>query len=186
MITHYIYDEHRLYIRDASFPVGITPDNSTTTPPLPAKGGFGQVFSADGWSYVDLSTISLVPLADVQQEASTAVDSHAADTRLRFITDTKMQVDVYNMKAAEAEAYIAAGYPASGSKYPLLAAEASATGQTKRQLADSIVATRSAWMSILGQIEGIRIAAKAGITSAVDANAITGIKQQAFLDLDAL
>jgi len=97
-----------------------------------------------------------------------SIDQAAEDARLRYITPGAGQAAVYLAKAAEADSYKAAGYPSASTAYPLLTAEATATGQTKAAIADAVIAKRDAWMLVAGSIEGERIAGKAAVSAAVD------------------
>jgi len=115
-------------------------------------------------------------LADAKTFAKAEVDAAASEVRARYVTQGLLQQQVYDIKSVEAEAYIAAGYPAKTSAYPVISGEAAITGQTVKQLADLIVATKSAWLSIAGNIEGERIAGKAAIDSAVDIAAVESAK----------
>ena len=90
------------------------------------------------------------------------------------------------MKAAEATSYVAAGYPTATTDYPMIAAEAAATSQTPKQVADIIVATKASWMGLLGKIEGIRISAKDSVVAATNATEVETITTTAISDLDAL
>jgi len=96
------------------------------------------------------------PLADAKVRLCDEIDADAEAARLRYITAGAGQVATYLQKATEADAYKAAGYPASTTAYPLLAAEATALGQSAQQVAGVVIAQRDAWVGIAASIEGIR------------------------------
>lgn len=84
-----------------------------------------------------------------------AIDNAAGAARLRYITDVPGQQGTYLVKAAQAEAYVAAG--GVGSVPPYVAAEASATGLDSLDAAQFILTTRDAWDDVVGpRIEELR------------------------------
>ena len=100
------------------------------------------------------------------------IDRLACEARARYITTGAGQEATYQIKADEAAGYIAAGRPADTSSWPLLSAEASATGITVNELADTVIATRQQWISLAAMIESRRMGGKALIASLNDVDEI--------------
>lgn len=71
----------------------------------------------------------------------------------------------HRMKRAEAERAVEEG-GAIGLLYPVLAAEAAATGQTIHGVAQAVLERADAWRAALAKLEGARIATKARIRAA--------------------
>lgn len=117
-------------------------------------------------------TIATAPyvktLDEARVEAAIEVDNIAGQTRLRFITVSPGQEATYLSKLADANAYIAAGYPADATAFVWINAEAIATNATPQIVADLIVYTASQWSQVGAQIEGARQAAKQAILLSVN------------------
>lgn len=124
------------------------------------------------------------PLAILQKQATDAIDSAAGAARARFITTVPGQDITYQIKADQADAYVAAGRPADTSAYPMLEAEATARGMSVSDLADEVRITRDAWIAKASQIEGARMAGKAAIEActAVDPASPTDAEAQTVAD----
>jgi hypothetical protein len=105
-------------------------------------------------------------LADVRARALRDIDVAAAAARGRYATTAAGQDGVYTLKADQAEAWITAGRPEDASPWVLLTVEAAARGMTVAALVEEITATRSAWIAILAQIEGARLAGKDAVRAA--------------------
>ena len=124
--------------------------------------------------------------------AKLKVDSAAEKARLRFITNGSGQAMVYQEKADEAADFIANSYPApTGSPptyvgYPFIQAEINATGKTKEQAADDIIAQRTAWVATGAQIEEERLGGKSAIDSASDETGVNSARDSAITNLDAI
>jgi len=127
-----------------------------------------------------------IALKNAVDEAKIAIDAAASVARARHVTQGILQQQIYDMKAAEAQSYIAANYPKVTTGYPLLTEEALAIGKTVAALADSIVATKNAWLVMAGKIEGARINGKQGVSNAADVNAVETAKSDALLALSQL
>jgi len=118
-----------------------------------------------------------VPVPNVAIErisAHAAIDAQAGTTRRKYITDATGQDATYLQKAAEAKAYVAAGYPsASIASYPMVRAMArSKYGPTPsaaqcQLAADYIIATEAAWVQKGADIEEARLAGKDAVTAAL-------------------
>lgn len=94
------------------------------------------------------------------------IDTAAGDARLRHSSQGAMQQQLYDIKAAESVAYIAAGYPKVSASYPLITAQAAGAGATVKSVADKIIASRKAWLVVIGKIEALRLQAKSTIKTA--------------------
>ena len=86
---------------------------------------------------------------------------------------------VYEEKRREAEAALAAfaaagGQPVDPAAFPLLAVELGVTASDLQTVAETVVATASAWMHVAA-IEGARLRAKRDIASATTAEAIDAV-----------
>lgn len=126
------------------------------------------------------------PLDDVRAAAKARIDAAAGRARARYITVAPGQEATYQAKAAEADAYVAAGRPADTSAYPILSAEARARGITVSQLADIVRATRDQWVRLAAAVEGLRIAGKLAVDAAADNAAVEAAAAQAEAQLDAV
>ena len=98
--------------------------------------------------------------------AADQIDAAAGRARARYLTTVPGQEATYTAKYAQAQAYIAAGYPADAAPYPWIAQESLRTGLTHTQAADRIKATGDIWANLVGPaIEGLRIGGKDGLPS---------------------
>ncbi|MCB0055520.1 MAG: hypothetical protein KDE45_00780, partial [Caldilineaceae bacterium] len=108
--------------------------------------------------------LNLSKFADVaacRAWAADQIDAAAGRARARYLTTVPGQEATYTAKYAQAQAYIAAGYPASTTPYPWIAQEALRTGLTIKQTADRIKITGDVWANVVGPaIEGLRIGGK--------------------------
>ena len=93
--------------------------------------------------------------------AAEQIDAAAGRARARYLTTVPGQEATYTAKYAQAQAYIAAGYPADTTAYPWIAQEAMRSVLTTSQAADRIKMTGDLWANIVGPaIEGLRIGGK--------------------------
>lgn len=98
--------------------------------------------------------------------AAEQIDAAAGRARARYLTTVPGQEATYTAKYAQAQAYIAAGYPADTAPYAWIAQESLRTGLTHTQAADRIKATGDIWANLVGPaIEGLRIGGKDGLPS---------------------
>ena len=114
------------------------------------------------------------------------IDRAASDARARHITTGAGQEATYQLKADEAAAFIAAGRPADTSAYPLLTAEATATGSTVSNLADAVQVMRQQWVQLAAYIEGVRMGNKAAAVAATDMAGIAAAVASAEAQLGAV
>ena len=124
-------------------------------------------------------------LDEVRAIATTKIDAKAESVRLRYITGGAGQAGTYIEKAAQAESFRTAGYPAAAVP-PMVQAEADATGQAPQQACDVILATRDAWLVKGADIERERRRGKVGIDAAADEAGVAVARDAAIAALDAL
>ena len=113
----------------------------------------------------------VVDLVAVRAEAVSKVDRGAEAYRLNFITAGDGQAMAYQQKLAEARAKVA-NPSIADAEIPHIIAEAEATGMSKADKSQEIVATFAAWQNISAGIEGKRMAAKKAIAEAETVAAI--------------
>lgn len=136
-----------------------------------------------GWRY-DVTTGTFAPpLAFPLGERATklaavrAVNEAAGVCRAQYLTVVPGQAETYLLKADEVSAYdtvMAAGGDITPSDYPILSAEAAATGSTLADTAQAVRTTRLQWIQLAATVEGIRRGAITAIeraTTEADVNA---------------
>ena len=108
-------------------------------------------------------------LARAVATAQAQVDKAAGETRARYITVVPGQEATYILKEQQAREYVAALHsdapPANASAWPLVMAEATATGADPSTAALAVIAQADAWMPLNAHIEQVRIGAKRAIES---------------------
>ncbi len=110
---------------------------------------------------MQLNIAKFADVAACRAWAADEIDNAAGRARSRYLTTVPGQEATYTAKYAQAQAYIAAGYPADTAGYSWVAQESLRTGLTPTQAADRIKATGDAWANIIGPaIEGLRIGGK--------------------------
>jgi len=122
-------------------------------------------------------------------DAKTEIDLAAGNASSRYITVGQGQEWRYLLKAKQADDYKAAGYPSDTTGYPMVQAEADATGQTPTAAADNIIATRDQRLSVAAQIEKARISGKAAIdalSSSATLSKINGTRDTYVSQLNAI
>lgn len=123
------------------------------------------------------------PLGAAIADAEVQIDAAASAARARFVSSGTGQDGAYVVKAQQAQAWAAAGYPADAVP-PYVAAEAAAVGETARARADLIIATAAQWSDVIGpQIEAARIGGKAAVRAAAD---VAGVEAARAAALSAL
>lgn len=105
-------------------------------------------------------------LADLKQQSYADIDAAAGAARARYITVAPGQSETYQENAADAAAYANAGYPADSTPYPWVHAEATALGVPAAQVAQTITATKAAWITLGTGIEALRMKGKALVNQA--------------------
>lgn len=131
-------------------------------------------------------------LAEAQAGALTAIDAAAGAARARYITTADGQAATYLLKAADADRYKAAGYPAAQiAGYPWVLAKARAmvtapAAADYQAAADLIIATRDAWVSKGAAIEEARERGKAAVSAAVDVAGVAAARSAAIAELTLL
>lgn len=125
-------------------------------------------------------------LAKVKIVAQAHIDIKAGEIRSKYITTIPGQAEVYQEKYDQAVDYITNNYPVDTSPYPMIQAEANATGYTPTQSADAIVAQRSTWLGNMSSIEEERRRGKVNIEAAVDETGVNAARDAALASLEAL
>ena len=105
-------------------------------------------------------------LGAVRLQLREAIDHAAGQARARHITTSPGQESTYIAKGQEAERFIADGSPADTTPFVMLTAEAGALGISVADLADQVIATRTAWLQLAGAVEGARLGGKAAVEAA--------------------
>lgn len=110
----------------------------------------------------------LSALDQAKADAKAEIDFAAGQARARYITVTPGQSAVYIRKAADAKAYIDAGYPVDNSPYPYVTAEKNAKGVSASDAANSLNSIANSWDSLAAAMEEVRIQYKDLIDAATD------------------
>ena len=105
-------------------------------------------------------------LSVARTQAKTAIDAAAGEARQRHITIAPGQAETYMAKAAQAEAYLAAGSPPDMTGWAWIQADADAFGISVTTAATSILANRDAWTQLGAHIEEVRLKAKREVDAA--------------------
>jgi len=115
-------------------------------------------------------------VAAAKKAAKASVDAAAGAASTKYITVGDGQEGRYQLKAQQADAYKAAGYPADTSPYPMVQAEADATGASPQAACDNIISIRDQWVTVAAKIEKERIAGKLAIDTLPAAATLSDIK----------
>lgn len=143
---------------------------------------------------VNITTFDLEPISTYDSDqliiaktkAKIVIDEAAGVARTRFITEVPGQALTYQEKAEEAADFVAAGYPTDLSNYPFIQGEMDATGKTKEQTADDILAQKSAWIGFGAEIEKYRIGGKKQVDEAADIETVDTIVATIIALVDAV
>lgn len=92
------------------------------------------------------------------------VDNLVGAVRGKYITSVPGQAETYTAKALDAQAFMAD----PSAPCPWIEAEAAATGMTKAEAAQTILAMHAEWTRVGSALERIRIGTKAEIRTAAD------------------
>lgn len=131
-------------------------------------------------------------LADVQAASASSIDTAAGAARARYITTANGQDATYLLKAADADRYKAAGYPAAQiTSYPWVRAKARAmiaapAAADYLDAADLIIATRDTWIAKGADIEEARENGKRAVSTAAAPAAAIAAKDAAVAVLGML
>lgn len=131
-------------------------------------------------------------MVDVQAAAAAAIDIAAGAARARYITTANGQDATYLLKAADADRYKAAGYPAAQiATYPWVRAKARSTvpdptAADYQAAADLIISTRDAWVDKGANIEQARESGKRAVASAATLADAVAAKDAAVAVLDTI
>lgn len=121
------------------------------------------------------------PLPEVKDDAQYDLDEQAEFARRRITTRGEVMSAVYIEKTQQAIEFAAAGYPTAPNvlkNYPFIKEESEALGRTPKQVADSIIAARAAWIQEMAKLEGIRLKGKDDIRNAVSENNVNTVKDR--------
>lgn len=121
-----------------------------------------------------------------RKDVNRRIDIAAGEARARHITIAPGQSETYTAKAAQAEAYLAAGAPGDLSAWHWIRADAQAFGMSGETAASSILANRDAWVQLGAHIEEIRLRAKAAVNAASSPMECARVLRAAKADLEAL
>lgn len=131
-------------------------------------------------------------LAEVQAAALTAIDAAAGAARARYITTANGQESTYLLKAADADRYKTAGYPAAQiTSYPWVSAKAKAmvaapAAADYQAAANLIISTRDAWVAKGAAIEESRERGKAAVSAAATVAGVATARAAAEAEMAAL
>jgi hypothetical protein len=125
-------------------------------------------------------------LDEARVNSKNYIDAAAGEARARYITIAPGQAETYTAKAAQAEAYLAAGAPGDLSAWHWIRADAQAFGMSGETAASSILANRDAWVQLGAHIEEIRLRAKAAVNAASSPMECARVLRAAKADLEAL
>jgi hypothetical protein len=117
--------------------------------------------------------------------AKRAVDQAAGNARARYVSPGQLVEEEYRLALQQTQAWRDAGSPAD--QVPAAIQDwADAAGITAEQAATSIEQTAAAWESVLLQIRQVRLAGKAAVDAAGDADDFAAIAQPFIDQLDAM
>jgi hypothetical protein len=126
--------------------------------------------AADPWDHRSL--------AAAQELRKAACNAAAAVSRAKFVTAINGQDMVYMTKLAEArdaQVVLDLGQTLDPADYPILAAEATATGQTLTAVVGLVLTTAAQWTQVAAQIEGARRGAIVAIEAATDVATVDAV-----------
>jgi len=177
----YVHAGDEITIYGVDYTIDAVADNYLLTLTAPYTG-----LGVDRIDYL-INCFPVVPsLAQLQAEAAARVDALAGATRLNYVTIAPGQEMTYTAKLADANAYIAAGYPTDASPYPWINTEATLTSSTPTAVADLIIYTAGLWGAIGATIEGRRLATKQTIAGATNSGQIDAAEQVFIMAMQSL
>jgi hypothetical protein len=131
---------------------------------------------------------SIGNLSELKKVCKNEIDAFAGDVRLRFITSSPGQAETYILKATEAKALKALGYPVFGaeeqSTYPLIHAEMIVTGNSLAETCETIIAMENLWKVIAAAVETFRLSGKRDVDAATTSGEIIIAKNIALSNLN--
>lgn len=142
----------------------------------PPKPFAEATFDFDTQTWVDARSAAEVEadLRWARTRATQAVNAHAAQLRLYFLTDIPGQDLLYAAKEAEARRWVADTEP-SEADYPLLLAETGITAPTSDQLAQVWLNLAAMWRVDAARLERTRQALLRDIEAATSADEIAAV-----------
>ena len=124
---------------------------------------------------------------EVQADAIQQIDATAERTRHRYITPGSGQALEYEQAFREAVDFQAAGYPeADLADYPMLQAEAQATGRTGTVVCDEVLTLHAQWVAVGAAIRRERRAGKEAVRAAATVAEVETTRDNAIAALEAL
>jgi hypothetical protein len=118
-------------------------------------------------------------VAGLRAAMRAAIDADAERCRLKYLTPGAAQAMVYQQKAAEADALLAADGEPDPGNYPILAASVGIEADTLTDIAHLVIGTRMAWTVIAAQIEAVRLGAKQALDRTDDPLELRRIRNEA-------
>jgi len=114
-------------------------------------------------------------LSELKDRIKRQIDAHAEAARGHFITQGTGQAMIYQRKAEEAKALIAAGGTPNPADYPFLSASVGIEADNLAAVAALVLATEAAWVQVGTAIEAIRLGAKQAVDAATDTSAALAV-----------
>ncbi|HEV7658842.1 MAG TPA: hypothetical protein VGO55_03250 [Allosphingosinicella sp.] len=115
------------------------------------------------FEFIDPATGAIeLDMAAIDAELLASIDAAAGAFRGRFLTTIIGQQSAYRRKETEARALVAGG----AGPWPMIEAEAAATGVEAAELAAVIIAGADTWADLEPKIEAARLGAKKAVTAA--------------------
>lgn len=152
------------------------------------KHSLAPIYDEDNKQFVFSAVARGITL--LKTEACTAIDQAASDASARYVSVGVGQDMRYLLKLEQATAYLAllseSGETPTESQYPMVQAEAVATGQTLEDAAQTIVDQNAVWMAVAAQIEAARIGGKQAVQKATDNEAVIEARDEAITTLEVL
>jgi hypothetical protein len=119
------------------------------------------------FEFIDPATgIIELDTAAIDADLHARIDNEAGAFRGRFLTTITGQQSAYRRKEAEARAMVAGG----DGPWPMIEAEAAATGVEAAELATAIIAGADTWADLEPKIEAARLGAKKAVSGAPTAS----------------
>lgn len=152
---------------DALTPLGYaavtTATKPTTTPDQ--KAVLSTTPDANHVLQWSVSALTAAEVTDAKTRLKHHIDDQAEQTRAKYLSPGAGQALTYQQKVVEATAYQAAATP-TATDYPILNAEAQATGVTLAALVKTVISTDQQWTALAAKIEAARRGGKVKVDAA--------------------
>ena len=119
-----------------------------------------------------------VDMSAERTQAQSTLSAAVSAIRAKYAGAITSQDLIYNMKLAEAQAYVSAGRPADTSPFTVLVASAEGRGKSVSDEADAVIATAQAWITLGAESERLRLAGQKAISEAQTLEAIYGARDE--------